>query len=405
MNIVDAVVLLLVGVYASAGYRSGLLSGALSIAGFIAGAVAGAKVAPTVSEHLTGGNGSAHYPVGLVVLIVGAILGQVVGASVARRLRARLTWTPARTGNSVLGAALSCLGVLFVVWILALPLASSPVPAVSREVRQSRIIHAVDAVVPDPVRSAYSTVRALAGRNGFPAVLGSLQATHINEVAPPDTAAVMTAAIARARLAIVKVLAGGSCARGSEGSGFVYAARRVMTNAHVVAGMSRVSVELNGAELPARVVLFDAARDVAVLAVPAMPTKAGNAAPPLEFAKAPARQGISAVAAGYPEDGPFALAPARIRDREHVTGYTIYDRSDGGRQVTREIYTIRARVHPGNSGGPLLDLHGAVLGIVFARALDSSDTGFVLTAHEVTPDARAGRAASASRPTGSCLTD
>ena len=402
MNIVDAVVLLLVGVYASAGYRSGLLSGALSIGGFIAGAVAGAKVAPTVSGHLTGADGSAHYPVGLVVLILGAMLGQIVGASVARRLRTRLTWTPARTVNSVLGATLSCLGVLFVVWILALPLASSPLPAVSREVRQSRIVHAVDAVVPDPVRSAYSTVRALAGRNGFPAVLGSLQATHINDVAPPAAAAVKSAAVARARPSIVKVLASGSCASGSEGSGFVYAAHRVMTNAHVVAGMSKVSVRLNGADWPARVVLFDAARDVAVLAVPAMPT---TAMPPLEFAKAPARQGSSAVAAGYPENGPFALTPARIRDREQVTGYTIYDQSNGGRQVTREIYAIRGRVHPGNSGGPLLDTDGAVLGIVFARALDSSDTGFVLTAHEVTPDARAGRTASTSRSTGSCLSD
>lgn len=405
MNIVDAVVLLLVGVYASAGYRSGLLSGALSIGGFIAGAVAGAKVAPTVSGNLTGANGSAHYPVGLVVLILGAVLGQIVGASMARRLRTRLTWSPARTANSVLGAALSCLGVLFVVWILALPLASSPVPAVSREVRQSRIVHAVDAVVPDPVRSAYSTVRALAGRNGFPAVLGSLQATHINDVAPPDTAAVKSAAIARAQPSIVKVLAGGSCASGSEGSGFLYAAGRVMTNAHVVAGMSRVSVRLNGADLPARVVLFDAARDVAVLAIPATPTVPTKAVPPLEFAMAPARQGSSAVAAGYPGDGPFAVSPARIRDREQVTGYTIYDQSDGGRQVTREIYAIRARVRPGNSGGPLLDPHGAVLGIVFARALDSSDTGFVLTAHEVAPDARAGRTASASRSTGSCLSD
>lgn len=399
MNVVDAVVLLLLAVYAAAGYRSGLVGGALSIGGFIAGAVAGVKLAPTVSGYLTGANGSAHYPVGLVVLILGALLGQAVGASVARGLRARLTWRPARTGDSLLGAALSCLGVLFVVWILALPLASSPVPPVSREVRQSRIVHAVDAVVPDRVRSAYSTVRALAGRNGFPAVLGSLQATHINDVAPPDAAAVKSAAVARSRPSIVKVLASGNCAHGSEGTGFLYAARRVMTNAHVVAGMSKVSVQLGDAVLPGRVVLFDASRDVAVLAVPA------TAATPLRFAKAPARANSSAVAAGYPEDGPFALAAARIRDREHVTGYTIYEQSEGGRRVTREIYAIRARVRPGNSGGPLLDTHGAVLGIVFARALDSSDTGFVLTAAEVAPDARAGAVAAASLSTGSCLSD
>ncbi len=242
-------------------------------------------------------------------------------------------------------------------------------------------------------------MRALASQNGFPAVLGSLQATHINDVAPPDVAAVKSAAVARVRPSIVKVLAGGNCTHGSEGSGFLFAPRRVMTNAHVVAGMSTVAVQLDGADLPARVVLFDAGRDVAVLAVPA------TAATPLVFAKAPARPNSSAVAAGYPEDGPFALAPARIRDREHVTGYTIYEQSGSETRVTREIYAVRAQVQPGNSGGPLLDRDGAVLGIVFARALDSADTGFVLTAAEVAPDAQAGREASASRSTGSCLSD
>ncbi|MDT5119375.1 MAG: hypothetical protein QOE30_5114, partial [Mycobacterium sp.] len=51
--------------------------------------------------------------------------------------------------------------------------------------------------------------------------------------------------------------------------------------------------------------------------------------------------------------------------------------------VTRDVYTIRANVEQGNSGGPLIDLSGHVLGVVFGAAVDDPDTGFVLTAGEV----------------------
>lgn len=51
--------------------------------------------------------------------------------------------------------------------------------------------------------------------------------------------------------------------------------------------------------------------------------------------------------------------------------------------VTRDVYTIRAGVEQGNSGGPLIDLDGHVLGVVFGAAVDDPDTGFVLTADEV----------------------
>lgn len=396
MNGVDVLVLIVLAVYTLAGYRTGLVSGALSIGGFVAGAVLGAKFAPTLSASLT--TGAARYPLALAVLALGAVLGQFVGAWLAVRLRTRLTWTPVRAADSALGAVLSGLGVLFVVWMVALPLASSPVPALSREVRESRVVHAVDAAVPDRVRSAYSTVRALAGRNGFPEVLGSLQPTHIFDVAPPDSSAMTSSVLARARASIVKVRATGGCGQGSEGSGFVYAAGRVMTNAHVVAGMKAVSVQAGNARVAARVVLFDSARDVAVLAVP--PTVAA----PLAFTSKPASSTSSAVVAGYPEDGPFAAAPARVRDREHITGYTIYGRS-GGARITREIYSIRGTVRPGNSGGPLLGATGKVLGVVFARALDSSNTGFALTAAEVSADVRTGRSASVPVSTGACLSE
>ncbi|MFC5661224.1 MarP family serine protease, partial [Streptomyces nogalater] len=189
-----------------------------------------------------------------------------------------------------------------------------------------------------------------------------------------------------ARRGTVKIegLAG---AEGREGSGFVYASGRVLTNAHVVAGIDRPSVRVGGAgrSYPARVVLFDPGRDVAVLYVP------GLRAPALRFAP-DAGRGDPAVVAGYPEDGGLDLRAATVTDRVRAIGSDLYDE----RTVTREVYTIRSEVLPGNSGGPLLTPDGRVLGMIFARSASDAGTGYVLTAAEVTGAAR--RAATATAP-------
>ena len=397
MNLVDLVVVASALVYAFAGFRNGALAGLLSVGGFLAGAVFGAQVAHPVAAAVTGGG--AQVAVALAVLIGCALAGQALGVFVAVRLRAHLTWRPARTVDSSLGAVVSVAGVLVVVWMVALPLASSPVPALSREIRESRVVHAVDDVMPAPVRNVYSSLRrSIVEQSGFPDVLGALQPSRINGVPAPDPTLVGTAAVRRARASVVRILARStSCDRGTEGSGFVYGPGRVMTNAHVVAGMASVDVQVGTARRAATVVLFDPDRDVAVLAV------SGLRARPLTFARTVAEPGSDAVVAGYPENGPFDVQSARIRDRERIRGKNIYDRAGAdGRPVSRDIYAIRALVRPGNSGGPLLARDGGVLGVVFATALDSSDTGYVLTAAEVRGDATAGRAGAGPVSTGSC---
>ncbi len=126
--------------------------------------------------------------------------------------------------------------------------------------------------------------------------------------------------------------------------------------------------------LPAKVVVYDPERDVAVLDVP------GLDAPALRFAPhagrtAATRPSCSAI----PEDGPFNVRSARVRSRDTVSGNDIY----GNDNVHRDIYSIYAVVRSGNSGGPLLAANGTVLGVVFATALESSNTGYVLTDGEI----------------------
>lgn len=395
MNLVDLIVVVAVVGYAFSGYRTGALAGALSVGGFLIGAVLGGRLARPISGALV--HGRAQIPIAVLVVVLTALLVQAVAVALAYRLRRRLTWRPARALDRTLGAVLSAVGVLIVVWMVALPLASVPFVAMSRAIRESRVVHAVDDVMPGPVRSAYSSLRDLADRDGFPQVFGELQASHISDVAPPDPAVAGSAVVARARASIVKVLAAaGGCGHDSEGSGFVYAPGRVLTNAHVVAGMKKVTVQDHG-DRTARVVLFDPDVDVAVLRVD------GLAGAPLAFSSATATSGRSAVVAGFPEDGPFDAEPARIRDAERAYGKNIYGTDQGGERVGRDVYSIRARVRPGNSGGPLLGADGRVLGVVFATALDASDTGYVLTAGEVASDAGAGRRAASAVSTQGCI--
>jgi S1-C subfamily serine protease len=154
-----------------------------------------------------------------------------------------------------------------------------------------------------------------------------------------------------------------------------------MTNAHVVAGARGDSIveTRTGHKTRGKVVLYDPKRDIAVLYVPALKAR------PLEFAN-DARVRDSAIIAGFPKNHPFTPGAARIRARQTARGPDIYHSG----QVSREIYAIRGKVEPGNSGGPLLSTNGRVYGVIFAAALDTPSTGYALTAEEVSPDAKAG---------------
>jgi S1-C subfamily serine protease len=159
-----------------------------------------------------------------------------------------------------------------------------------------------------------------------------------------------------------------------------------------VAGTSEVTVETDDGPFDARVVHYDPDTDVAVLAVPGLP------AAPLRFAGQPATSGQDGIVLGYPLDGPYTASPARVRDKINLTGPDIYDAST----VTREVFTLRALVRSGNSGGPLVDTQGRVIGVIFGAAVDESETGFALTANEVNDEVRAARGMSRAVGTGNC---
>ena len=392
MDLLDVILLIACAGFAVSGYRQGFIIGVLSFIGFFGGGVLGAKYGPALHSAFGLHGKSAVF--GLVVVFVAAALGQVLATVAGDFVRRRLTWHPARQVDAAAGGAISVISVLLVAWVLGTALAHSALTGVARQIQHSKILSAIDDIMPDSAKTWDSAFRRLVQQNGFPQVFGAIGGERIVPVAPPDPAVANSPAVREAEPDIVKITGiAPSCHRQLEGSGFLYAPQHVMTNAHVVAGVHSPSIETaDGHKFDARVVLYDPRRDVAVLYV------RGFTRPPLSFAGL-AKSGDSAVVAGYPENGPFRPVAARIRAVQEAQGPDIYQ----SRQVTRQIYSVYATVRPGNSGGPLLsEQPGQVYGVVFAAAVDDPHTGYALTANEVSGDARTGSTATTAVSTQSC---
>lgn len=242
------------------------------------------------------------------------------------------------------------------------------------------------------------TLGALAAHGPFPEPTHrptelTEQVDPVVAVEPPDAALASDAVVADAAHSVVKVTnTAYSCLTIMSGSGFVIAKDRVMTSAHVVAGADTVTVSVDGQDLDATVVTYDPAADISILEV------RGLQAPPLDFAHGSAWRGTDAVVLGYPGGGPFVAYPARVRGVIDLNGPDIYRTTF----VTRQVYTIRGNVRKGDSGGPLIDRDGRVLGMNFGAAMDDPEMGFVLTANQVYPHAiDAGRSEPVA--TGACV--
>jgi S1-C subfamily serine protease len=395
VDILDIVIILAAIAYGISGFRNGAVVGVFSMIGFFGGAIVGAQLARPLGSRLA--DGRAQIPIAIVCVLFVAMIGQLLGVWAAGHIRRHIAKDGGgRTLDSGVGSALGVVSVLLVAWMVAVPLASSPYPSLSSAAVNSRIVRGVNDVMPKGVRSLYSSMRSFLNQSGFPPVFGDLPQNRIVKVAPPDATLSPTvqARVQTASASVFKIYGEApSCNRGIEGSGFVYAPHRIVTNAHVVAGTVRVVVQVSKSEtLPASVVVYDPKRDIAVLSVP------GLDAPALTFSQTPAGTGDPAVVLGYPEDGPFNVRTARVRSRDTASGNDIY----GNGNVRRNIYSIYAAVRSGNSGGPLLADNGTVLGVVFATALDSRTTGYVLTDSEIAPDVDKGRSAVTRVGTGRC---
>ena len=250
MTIIDAVVIALLIGAAWSGFRQGLVTAALALVGAVAGAVVGIRLAPWVMGHVE--DSAAKVALGIVCVIIGVGVGEYGGASVGRLLSSRITWRPAKAVDHGLGLVGYVLAVLIITWMIALPLARTPYPWLSSAVQSSKVLSTVDEVMPNGLRSVSGRLGDLFDASGFPQILEPFAPAPITDVPAPDPALARSAVVTKARASILKVNAqASSCSKRLEGTGFVIAKDRVMTNAHVVAGADVTSVEVGGVAKPA----------------------------------------------------------------------------------------------------------------------------------------------------------
>ncbi|MFI5618143.1 MarP family serine protease [Streptomyces sp. NPDC051567] len=389
MNVLDILLLLAAVWFAIVGYRQGFVVGILSVTGFLGGGLVAVALLPLVWDRVTD-NGTQVSPtavvLAVVVVIVCASIGQAFTTHLGNRLRRHITWSPARAVDATGGALVNVVAMLLVAWLIGSALAGTSLPTLGKEVRASQVLLGVSRVMPSQANTLFSDFSSTLARSGFPQVFSPFADEQITEVKEPDPALAHGSVAEQAKRSIVKVVGTApTCSKVLEGTGFVFAPGKVMTNAHVVGGVIEPTVQVGGEGklYDGKVVLYDWARDIAVLDVPSLK------APPLEFTDKDAVSGGDAIVAGFPENGGYDVRAARVRGRINANGPDIYHRDT----VRRDVYSLYATVRQGNSGGPLLAPDGKVYGVVFAKSLDDPNTGYALTADEIRDDIRLGTTA------------
>jgi S1-C subfamily serine protease len=368
---IDLVLAVLVVLAALRGLQLGAMIQVSSFVGFWIGLAGGVLLVLAVARPLSSGGVRTGLTIAIVLgaAVAAGILGRIVGGWAATTMK-RLHLGAVDSG---VGAALGAVSVLLSAWLVAGFLVQSPVPWLSAAVGRSAVLRSVDHVLP-PVPGALSQVQGLLASSGFPSVFASLLPPSTDQAARPS-AAVAGSLAAPALGSVVKVFAP-ACGAYEEGTAFVVADRTLVTNAHVVAGMSAPAVIIDGHSVPATPVLFDPQLDLAVLKV------AVALGPALALDTGVATNGEQAAFVGFPGNGPMHVGKAAVTASFDALGRDIYN----SRLTRRRVYELSAAVHPGSSGSPLMGPGGRVIGVVFSRSTVSPTVGYALTSGAVLPD-------------------
>ena len=394
MNVVDFILLGAVIVFALIGWRRGFVAGLFSFAGFFGAGLIASLILPRLLDGLGWSPVVRGIVMGLLILAA-SFAGQFVAGILGDRISDSLTWRPARALDHFGGAVLNVLVLAVVTWLVAGVAGYLPSSSVTREISDSTMVSGIQSLVPPETKTIFDGLQGVLQTTSVPTLFAGLDAFVGPDVAPPDASA-ETHAVVDAASSVVRVYGDAAdCERQVSGSGFVIAPHRIVTNAHVVAGLDKVTVQQQRAifGLDATVVYFDPKEDIAVLNVPDL------TAPPLDLEPDGASTGDSAVIAGFPHSGPFRLTPVRVRTLVRAQANDIYGDANG---VVRDIYLVRGSVQKGYSGGPMLSEAGSVLGIVFGADAEQSTTGYVIAESDLETALRSASTAEEPVDTGSC---
>ena len=370
------------------GYRHGLIYTVTSTFGLVLGGFLAVLAIPLITAWVPAPEWRGAATLAAAVLLV--VGGFSLGATVGRVFGRRVDRGPLRLIDRLVGAVINTVVAALVASMVAISLTSMGAPFLAQPVASSAVLSTIDRLSPDPVKAVMARLRSIVLQDGIPRIVDAFTGT-IPAVPDLDTA---TAPLAAAASSVVRITGNAfACGQNQSGTGFVIAEDRILTNAHVVAGVNEPVVEtLRDGIRVGRIVYFDAVDDLAIIAVDNLPTV------PLAFT-ADLPEGTDAVVSGYPFGGPFSSHPARVVDVGTVNVPDIYSNNATG----RDVYTLAADVQQGESGGPLLSQDGLVAGVIFAKGATSPDVGYAMTRNEAGPVVAQAPGLTAAIESGQCI--
>ena len=386
--LLDLFLIALLIVYLIYGYRIGLIRSLGGIIGIVVGGFIAILLIPLVTSWVQDPGLRTIATIAVVALVVvGAYYG---GSSLGHLIQSRMRGVAIRRIDRVLGAVVVTIVAALVASMLAASISALGVPQVSQTIAGSQVLRGINAITPVPVQAFLAQVRSATVDQSLPRIaeaFGGNVSTTIPNVAT-DTPVLNNAA-----LSVVRITGNAyACGQSQSGSGFVISTDRVMTNAHVVAGVEHPVVDVrNGPALQSTVVYFDPTGDLAVLDVPGLNVK------PLPLGPTVAA-GTDAVSDGYPFGGPFVSLQVGVDQVGTLNVENIYNSGTS----PREIYSLAANVQEGDSGGPLLTTNGVVAGVIFAKGAPTPNDGYALTMKSVAPVANQAPSLTAPVSSGQC---
>jgi S1-C subfamily serine protease len=387
MNAIDLLIILFIISFSMRGYHIGLVRQAGSTLGFIAGLFAGSWIGSLVIAHVQ--NSLDRSLASFAIVLLGSFIGMTIGEVISAQLKVRLLQNRSLNAfDGTLGSIMGAVTLLLAVWLAAAILILGPPSGFQQALKNSRILSSLSANLP-PATQVLSSLNKLIDPNGFPQVFSGLE-PHPGTTKVPSLGAFDTV-VADTRKSVVKV-EGTGCGGIVEGSGFVITNDEIATNAHVVAGVASPKVLDASGIHNTQVVWFDPDLDLAVLKVNSLAGK------PLPITATEQPTGTPSVILGYPGGGGFDAEPAAIISHFDAYGRNIY----GQGRTVRDVYSVQAKVIPGNSGGPLIGADGHVLGIVFATSTTYNNVGYALTGHQVAGELAQAMQSTTTIGTGQC---
>jgi len=387
---IDALIIIFILFSVYRGREIGFVRQAFSTLAFFGGLFLGAWLQPyIVTETMNQTEKSlTALMTTLGCALVLLTIGEYLGVLIKRKAHMRKI----NKYDNGLGMVLGVLSLLFSFWLLAAVVSGLPLTKLNAAIDRSHIIAGLNNTLPD-APTFISNVANLIDPNGFPQVFIGDEPTPRSDVNLPALGE-MRPAVEKTRASVVKI-EGEGCGGIVDGSGFITKPGFVATNAHVVAGIKRPIVKDGNGAHAATTVWFDPNLDFAVLRV------SGLTAAPLDLISGSAPVGTAAAVLGYPNGGDFDASVAAVLDQFIASGRNIYDRGN----TERDIYEIRANVVPGNSGGPLINKDGQVIGVIFAQSTSHDGIGYALTNTQVRGEIHSAVARNQAVSTGQCASD